>query len=65
MPYWISVNNRLPSSSNPVLTYSNGEYLIDIFDDGWTTNRLLDMEPTHWMELPKPPIIRESNNEKK
>jgi len=59
MPYWISVNSRLPSSSNQVLTYSNGEYLIDTFDEEWAINRLLEAEPTHWMELPKPPIIIE------
>jgi hypothetical protein len=34
-------------------------YLIDeIWDDEWMENRLMKIKPTHWMELPQPPIIK-------
>jgi hypothetical protein len=67
MPYWISVNSRLPEDSKFVLTYApdyQDFYYVDMVIDGeWIENTAMDIVPTHWMELPKPPIIRESNNE--
>lgn len=61
MSIWNSVDKRLPFHSRPVLCYItdfNFGIYIDHYDKefGWVDAKLIGSEPTHWMELPRPPI---------
>ena len=66
MSDWISVEDRLPESENPVLTFVSGEFVIASYwvtsdkhhgQQGWAdcfTSDDLD-GGTHWQPLPLPP----------
>lgn len=68
MSKWISVNKKLPESSDEVLTCSftgKGEYfgiyVLYFFNDYWwrKMDGLWAFDVTHWMPLPKPPTKQE------
>lgn len=61
MPIWNSVDKLLPQHSRLILAYAEdyeSTFYLDEYDKefGWMESKLLGIEPTHWMELPKPPI---------
>lgn len=72
-PRWIPVTERLPGKQKYVLVrYKNNDMAVacwfdgdeDILfwramtDEGWCAD--CDTAPTHWMPLPEPPIVEES-----
>ena len=57
---WISVNDRLPKDGQIVLTYKNGVYDIQAYEErrnGWLCKGWFwsMATVTHWMPLPQPP----------
>lgn len=68
LPRWIPVEERLPEKNKYVLVrYANNDMAVAcvfdrdehmtfwraMTDEGWCAD--CDVEPTHWMPLPKPP----------
>ena len=62
---WINVNDRLPNTEQPVLTYSEKNKSSGLLEmsaiDGdniwycWVEEKDIE-DPLYWMPLPKPPI---------
>ena len=58
---WISIKDRLPEISYPVLTWfidcnGHGGYQIDGYDgEMWIEAKVWDGSITHWMPMPEPP----------
>ena len=70
-PAWIPVNEKKPEPGAYVLVYDKTEILIAEYDPDdkmnppdfsgwWWAAQALELNPTHWMPLPKPPEIQES-----
>ncbi len=59
MNEWISVKDRLPNKFDRVLAINlNYPYycIAELGNYGWSyEDACYDDEPTHWMQLPKPP----------
>jgi len=61
-PGWISIKNRLPEDTTPVLTYpleqAAGYYAIDdTWMDVYCEEQINKKLVTHWMSLPDPPEV--------
>lgn len=69
MSEWISTADRYPPEYQWVLTWSDEGGYMDIgrhngkpgaYDDGWETNVEFGFrEPSHWMERPEPPEVKD------
>lgn len=63
---WISVDDKLPEDGNLVLVICDGQYMMARYNglrwsagtDGCTTILIEPGDVTHWMSLPKKPIIK-------
>ena len=62
---WIAVSKKLPKEVMPVLVYSECcevcwyMAIAEIEEGKWfdsSTGEDVEVEPTHWAELPKPPL---------
>ena len=60
---WIPVTERLPEKTRMVLVADNREYYVDLWrfiGNGWIGedgHYFAIEEVTHWMPLPKPPVL--------
>lgn len=65
-PHWISVEDELPPLKQDVLIYDEDEDVI-IVDARWEERNRAgwdwssQLEPTHWMPLPAPPVLSNSS----
>ena len=66
-PRWISVEDELPEACVAVLTTTqNGTQRVGCYEDGWWLANSPDLvrmgSITHWMPLPQPPVLSNSEN---
>lgn len=52
---WISVKHRFPEQYDHVLISDDKIVTTSYFQDGDFVGREIEIIPTHWMPLPKPP----------
>ena len=75
---WISVNNRLPDTAEPVLVICDGNYMMASYGytktfgtgwyaatDGYTTCMISSDDVTHWFPLPKKPKVEKTYEQRK
>lgn len=62
---WISVNDRLPDNSKPVIVFAFNEFVYEASYQKWRNewdwgeSSVSPQNITHWMPLPEPPIAIE------
>ena len=54
---WISVEDKLPKTTDEVLVYSEDDDSMDVgyYNGDWYGSVFSEDEITHWQKLPKPP----------
>ena len=66
-PAWVSVEERLPKERGKLYLVCDkygrvGESAYDVEDDIWYRQSGMVLNPTHWMQLPQPPVKKGGND---